>query len=264
MATRGADGWGSATPAPAVLRAGAILKALAGAQGRPMTIAELAATVGAPRSSIGNICAALQQVGMVSLGDHGFLLGRALPELGQAYLESFQPVRLFDEHCQLLGSRLEETAQLATLDGLDVVYLARRDGIRRIGIASQVGRRLPATCTAVGKAMLAMLPQDELVRRLGAAEPFTAPTSHAATTASELVPELDRTRERGYAIDDEETTEGIYCLGVAVPALPGGAGEYAVSISLVKLPGTEKREPALVELLHDLAAGVSGRTPVHL
>jgi DNA-binding IclR family transcriptional regulator len=226
-----------------------------------MSIAELAAEIGAPRSSTANVCAALQKIGLVAPTEHGFVLGRRLTELSQAYLDSFQPARRFDEHCQRLGPRLEETAQLATLDGTGVVYLARRDGVRRIRIASQVGRRLPATCTAVGKSMLAMLPEHELLRLLAGAEPFPTSTPHAASTIEQLLPELERTRVRGYAVDDEETTEGIYCLGVAVPPLPGGTGAYAVSLSLVKLPDIASREPALVELLHDLAADVAGRRP---
>lgn len=254
--TRTSDGWHSARPSPAVLRAGAILDALADAHGQPLTIATLASQVGAPRSSIGNLCAALRQIGMVTLDERGFVLGRRLTELGQTYLESFQPVRRFLEHCQVLGPRLNDTVQLATLDGLDVVYLARRDGVHRIRIASEVGRRLPATCTAMGKVMLAGLPFEELMARLRDAEPFRSLTDRSATTMSDLLPDLQRTRDRGYATDNEESIEGVFCVAVAVPPLPGSREAYAVSTSLVKLAGTERRIPDIVELLNDLASGV--------
>lgn len=251
------DGWSSAKPSPAVVRAARILRALADARGRPLTIATLAAEVGAPRTSVGNICAALQAVGMARAGEHGYVLGRTLIELGQAYLDSFDPIRRFDEQCQRLGPRLEETVQLATLDGLDVLYLARRDGVDRIGIASRVGRRLPATCTAVGKAILATLEPGALERRLADAEPFAAPTPRAATRTAQLVDDLARTRERGYAVDDEETTEGIVCLAIAVPGLPGAASQFAISVSLVKVPTNQQRIPGLVAILQELVLAVS-------
>ena len=252
-----ASRWSSATASPAVTRAADILEILARSLGLPISIGQIAASAKIPRSSAANICAALSGAGMVIETVHGFMLGPRLFEFGQAYVAALDPLRSFTEACQNLPPSMSETIQLATLDGLEVVYLGRHDGNQRIQIASSVGLRLPASCTALGKAMLADLPKNESTERLRAAEPLPSPTRFSKTTAAELERELEQIRHNRYAVDDEETTEGILCVGVAVSDIPQGSGRFGVSITTLKSLATAARIEQLVKTATDLARAVS-------
>jgi len=243
--------------APAVTRAGAILDVLAETAGEAPGPSELARRLGLPKSSIANICNALAEIGLVRRIGTGFALGRKLAELGGAYLASVDQVQEFYEACRSLETGSEETVQLAVLDGLEMTYLARHDGRQPVRLTSQIGRRLPATVTATGKAALASLPDAELDRRLAGAGDLPAFTANSIRTVSELRTNLELVRRRGYAMDDEETVEGVVCFGVMIPGRRPGEGPYAASITLLKARATDERVPLLIDDLHRLARGLS-------
>lgn len=242
---------------PAVTRAAAILDVIAAdataGVTTPTQLSDLARRLGLPKSSVANICVALLDAGFIRRVGMGFGLGRRLAELGGAYLSTVDQVQVFFEHVEQLAVASEETTQLAVLDGLDVTYLARHDGRQAIRIASEVGRRLPASCTALGKAMLASLPTEELALLLRGVEHLPALTEHSHRQVADLLDELDETRVRGYAIDDEETSEGIFCMGVAIPQVLPGAARYAVSVTLLKARADADRQAAVVADLRRLS-----------
>ena len=243
--------------APAVTRAGAILDLLAENAGTAAGPSELARRLGLPKSSIANICNALADVGLVRRIGTGFALGRKLAELGGAYLASVDQVQEFYEACQLLATGSEETVQLAVLDGLEMTYLARHDGRQPIRLSSQIGRRLPATVTATGKAALASLDENELDRLLAGVDTLPVLTARSITSVDALRSELAIVRRRGYAMDDEETAEGVVCFGVRIPGRRPGEGPYAASITVLKARATDERVPLLIGDLHLLAEKLS-------
>ena len=243
--------------APAVTRAGAILDVLADSAGEAPGPSELARRLGLPKSSIANICNALAEIGLVRRIGTGFALGRKLAELGGAYLASIDQVQEFYDACRSLVTGSEETVQLAVLDDLEMTYLARHDGRQPVRLTSQIGRRLPATITATGKAALASLPDAELDRRLADVGDLPAFTANSLTTVAALRADLDVVRRRGYAMDDEETVEGVVCYGVMIPGRRPGEGPYAASITLLKARATEERVPLLIDDLHRLARRLS-------
>ncbi|HEY8799368.1 MAG TPA: IclR family transcriptional regulator [Candidatus Limnocylindrales bacterium] len=243
--------------APAVTRAGAILDLLAENAREAAGPSELARRLGLPKSSIANICNALADIGLVRRIGTGFALGRKLAELGGAYLASVDQVQEFYEASRLLPTGSEETVQLAILDGLEMTYLARHDGRQPVRLTSQIGRRLPATVTATGKAALASLDEDELERRLATIVALPVLTANSLGTLDALHADLATVRRRGYAIDDEETVEGVVCFGVMIPGRRPGDGPYAASITLLKVRATEERVPLLIDDLNLLADRLS-------
>jgi DNA-binding IclR family transcriptional regulator len=244
--------------APAVTRAALILDLLAARNGEPVGPSELARALGLPKSSIANICGALADAGLVRRVSTAFALGRRLAELGGAYLASVDQVQEFYEASRSLPAGSEETVQFAVLDGLEVTYLARHDGRQPVRLTSAIGRRLPAFTTATGKAALASLADDELERRLARVTTLPRPTRKAHGTLDELRIDLAEIRGRGYAIDDEQTMEGVVCYGVMVPSRqPASEGPCAASITLLKVRATAERVPALIADLHWLAAELS-------
>jgi IclR family transcriptional regulator, blcABC operon repressor len=243
--------------APAVTRAGAILDLLAENAGDSAGPSELARRLGLPKSSIANICNALADIGLVRRVGTGFALGRKLAELGGAYLASVDLVQEFYEAARLLPAGSEETVQLAVLDGLEMTYLARHDGRQPVRLTSQIGRRLPATVTATGKAALASLADDDLDARLAGDVALPRLTANSLASVEALRADLLAVRERGYAMDDEETVEGVVCFGVMIPGRRPGEGPYAASITLLKARATEERRPLLIDDLHRLADQLS-------
>ena len=249
----GAETQPASSLAPAVTRAAAILDVLCSDPTRPTGLSELSRQLALPKSSVANICNALVEAGLVRRTDAGFTLGRRLAELGGAYLAAVDHVQEFYEVADLLPVASEETAQLAVLDGLEVVYIARHDGRQAIRLASAIGRRLPASCTAIGKAALASLDPDDLRDRLRGVETLPTLTKHSHRLVSSLLDDLDEIRRRGFSVDDEETAEGIICLGVAVPARRPDDGPYAASVTLLKARLDPARQDALVADLQRLA-----------
>jgi DNA-binding IclR family transcriptional regulator len=247
--------------APAVTRAAAILDLLAENGSVAAGPSELARRLGLPKSSIANICGALADAGLVRRVGTGFTLGRKLAELGGAYLTSVDLVQEFYDACNELPTGSQETVQLAVLDGTEMTYLARHDGKQPVRLTSQIGRRLPASVTATGKAALASIDEAE-VRRRFQDQRLPTLTSRSLASVDALVAELALVRDRGYSMDDEETVEGVVCFGIAIPGRRPGEGPYAASITLLKVRATAERVPALVDDLRLLAGRMSD--PLHV
>jgi DNA-binding IclR family transcriptional regulator len=243
--------------APAVTRAAAILEALADSPIIPSGPSELARRLGLPKSSIANILNALADAGLVRRTGSGFALGRKLAELGGAYLAGIDLVQEFYDASRELPTASDETVQLAVLDDLEMTYLARHDGRQQVRLTSGIGRRLPATVTATGKAAMAALDDRELERRLATVTALPRLTPNSIATLDELRSDIARVRERGHAIDNEETVEGVICLGMAIPARRPGEGPYAASVTLLKARATDERVAALVDDLRLLMSRLS-------
>jgi DNA-binding IclR family transcriptional regulator len=145
-----------------------------------------------------------------------FSIGPRLSRLALASLYSNNqgaPIRAI---LQALVDDIRETCNLGVLDGLELLYLERIECDWSLRVHLQAGSRVPAHCTSGGKALLAFLP-DDLRARLIAAAALEAYTENTITEPQALEAELARTRERGYALNDQEFSVGI--MGAAVPVL---------------------------------------------
>jgi len=251
-----------ASLAPAVTRAVAVLDALAAEPGVAAGTSELSRRLGLPKSSIANICAALVEAGLLRRAGAGFRLGRRLAELGGAYLSAVDQVQEFYDACESLETASDETMQLGILDGTEVTYIARHDGRQPIRLASEIGRRLPASCTAMGKAAMASLDDDELAERVRGIRWLPTMTAKSHRTVEALMTDLEQVRARGYAIDDEETAEGVICYAIAIPPRRAGDNPYGASVTLLKARATGERRDLLVDDLRRMALMLSD--PLHV
>ncbi len=148
-----------------------------------------------------------------------------------------------------LSQQLRETIHVGMLDGANVHFVAATEGPAAVRVASRLGRTMPAHCTSTGKVMLAQLAEVEL-RQLFPDEELERVTPHSIGSRSELEAELSRIRERGYALNREESEEGVASVAVPMPTrAPGlrlalnaaaplnrldGANSPAVAAALVK------------------------------
>src|SRR5437762_6190413 len=200
-----------------------------------LTARELARMLGAPRTSVADLLKVLEGRGFVAptAEGHGWRLDFRVAQLGNAYLHEFSVREVGRAAMRELSRRTGLTTQMAVLDHTDIVYIERQDAGRRVSephVISDIGSRLPAYCTSLGKAMLAFLPDDEIDHLYGTPGVLVSRTKNTITAVARLKTELSTIRRRGYAVDLEETTEGVVCVGS--PILGGdGRPEAAISVS---------------------------------
>src|SRR5204862_6415789 len=198
-----------------------------------LTARELAKMLGAPRTSVADLHKVRETRGFVSptTDGHGWRLDFRVAQLGNAYLHEFSVREVGRSAMRELSRRTGLTTQMAVLDHGDIVYIERQDAPGRQSephVISNIGSRLPAHCTSLGKAMLWFVPDQEVDRLYSG--PLATRTKNSITTVARLKSELAAVRRRGYAIDLEETTEGVVCVGS--PILGGdGRPEAAISVS---------------------------------
>ena len=191
----------------------------------------------------------------------GYALGVACLDLGTVFLSQLD---FRDRVLPLLESLREEcreTVHLAVLDRnqMEVIYLEKLEGLLPIGMmGSRVGGRAPAHCTGLGKCLLAYLPES-VVRDFYSTKGVRAYTANTITDLGELLLDMGRIRERGYAVDDVEHEPDVKCL-----AAPVWNHREAV-VGAISVSGPEQRmdhliaESNLVEKLRATAHEASGR-----
>lgn len=160
-------------------------------------------------------------------------------------------------HLRRLVDELGETANLALLDSDRIAYVAQVPGRHSMRMFTEVGRRVLPHCTAVGKVLLSTTAAPEvhdLLVRTG----MPRYTDHTLTDEVSFGAELDRTRERGYAVDEGEQEVGVRCVAVAVPqAGPRPGARLAVSISGPAPRMTDELLAEAVPALHRAAAAIA-------
>ncbi|MGE2714715.1 IclR family transcriptional regulator [Mycolicibacterium litorale] len=242
--------------APAVVKAVAVLRRLAEAPpAGPVRLATLAQDVGTAKSSLLTVLNALLDGGLIQRSEAGYSLGPSLVGLSSAYLAGVNEIEAFYSACRRSAQHLADTIHLATFSAdVEISYLARIDGLTT-PLVSPIGRSLPATCSATGKALLSKLDEEEVSRRFDGVDAFPQLTSHSVANLEELLQELKVTRERGFGMDDEETTPGLLCVGMVVPT--GFQPRWAVGITMVKPADPEPRIREAVEVLRSVTRDIA-------
>jgi DNA-binding IclR family transcriptional regulator len=244
---------------PAVNRAIAVLDAIAAAS-EPSSLAALTSMLGYPKSSLLGICNTLVSGGLLQRTKPGhFRLGSRIVGLAHAYLSKSNVTELFFETWDALDALRGETVVLSVLDGAEVVYVACRNGTQGLTFNYRIGMRLPASCSASGKAMLSTLPR-QTVEELFSATALRQLTPHSLLTFDALSKELDTVRKRGFAIDDQEVREGMCCIGAPIFEMSGNVASAAIAMSLLsgEFKSKEKYDKA-VEIVTRFADELSRR-----
>ncbi|MEU3334530.1 IclR family transcriptional regulator [Streptomyces sp. NPDC002144] len=233
-----------------------LLELLAARGDRPARLQELAEALEVPRSSMYALLQTLIGRGWVRTDITGSLYGIGIHALltGTSYLDSDPRVRVVRPYLDEASEALGETIHLGRLDGRDVAYLATRESHEYLRTISRVGRRLPAHVGALGKALLAERPDDDLPEG-----PYEALTPNTRTTREALAADLAEVRARGYAIDREEGVLGIVGFGFAlryeVPA------QDAVSCSVPVARLTPEHEERIVAVMREIRTKIEATAP---
>jgi DNA-binding IclR family transcriptional regulator len=177
---------------------------------------------------------------LATLANHNFLeldeptgkyrLGLACLELARAYQTENELLRVAHPELEKLRDTTKETVHLAALDGLEIIYLEKLESLYAIGLmSSRVGKRAPAYCTGVGKALLSHV-DPEVIQANVEWSPLKPFNERTIVEVDELLAHLEETRVRGYALDEGEHEVEVRC--VAAPIFDQtGKVVAAVSIS---------------------------------
>lgn len=225
-----------------------------------LTLAEVQQKMGLPKSSAHGLLHTMVMRGFLELdpATKRFRIGIRLWQAGRSYLSAASIEKLALPYMAQVRDELNETVQLAVLDGADNIYVAKVDPDHQLRLASHVGARLPAFATGIGKALLSTLDDDEVRRRVGT-DPFPAFTEHTLSDVEALVTELGVVRERGYAEDHGEYTPGVFC--VAVPLAATADHQPAMSVSIPDVRKTGKLIEHAITALQQAAGAIAQRLP---
>lgn len=225
-----------------------------GSDDSALSLTDLSARAALPKSTVHRIVRGLLQHGWLERADDRYALGIRLFELGQrVQLQRFDLHEIAIPFMEDLYEATHEIVNLGVLDGGDVVYLAKIGGHRRVPISTRLGGRLPAHCTALGKAMLAFTVAGD-VRPPAPATPLAARTPHSITDPLRLERELVRIRRERSAIDREELVVGVTCVGA-----PVFRNEMVVAAVSVTGPSTRIDPLRIAPAVQTAARGISRR-----
>src|SRR5665647_1946689 len=218
-----------------VVKALRVLDCFSATRGR-LTLAHISQELRLPKSTTLNLVRTLEQQDyLLRRPDQTYQLGYKVLELSY-YLRSSLPIVQhavpFMEELQI---KTGEIVYLTSHTQGRVLYLEGVYPSIRMGNYSIAGKTLPLHCTGCGKAMMAYLGADELDWVLEN-RPLARSTPNTVTDRDELLDELQRIRERGYAIDVEEETVGVKCVGVAIRDSDGyPVGALSVSGTVISM-----------------------------
>jgi len=236
-------------------RAFAVLDLL-GESDIPLGLAQVASSLQLHKSTAHRFLMVLERHRMVERTPGGkFRLGLKLFDLGNRAIGQYDLRERAQPHLRRLVLDTEETAHLCILEGANVIYIDKIEPARSVRMITRIGASNPVHCTSVGKAMLAFLPEDRIVDILRRTR-FERFTNHTISNPEALRVEIEKTRRRGYAIDDEELEEGLRC--IAVPVLDAQRLPVAaVSVSGPSFRVTAQKLPSIANHLLQCVRGIS-------
>jgi len=247
-----------AIPGAQALSKGLSLLTLIADSPQPLAFTELGRYSGLPKSTLHRILQALIDYRLIRFDEASqtYRLGVRLFEMAHRVWSEFDLRSAAESELLRLRDLAQETTRLGLLDAGEVLLIDQRDHIQGMRLANGVGSRLPAMASALGKALMAYRPPEELRRHLDT-HALKAMTPNTILDTAEMQRELDLIKARGYAISVEEATLGIS--GVAAPILDHrGESIGAVSISGPAFRLTPERLHALGRDVIEAARRISG------
>ena len=237
-------------------RALALLEALSH-QGPDLTLVQIAELLKLHKSTAHRLIMVLERHRLIEKNSNTgkYRLGLKLFELGTkaiGQLDLRERARPFLERAVLDTG---ETGHLCVYDDGEVVYLDKIEPARSVRLTSSVGRRNPAYCTAVGKAILAFLAESE-VESAAQKHGFPQLTRKTISNLLDFKTELARVRKLGYAVDDEEHEEGVICVGAPVWGF-GSLPIAAISVSGPAFRMTPEKVPVVAQSIIAIAKALS-------
>ncbi len=228
-------------------------------QSQELGMTDIAEALRLHKSTVAGLMATLEVNGYLDQNPltRKYRLGLKLVERAFIALNQLEVRQIAQPHLRALRDAHDESVNLGIRDGIEVVYIERLAGNQSLGIHGHIGKRAPLHCTGLGKALLAWLPPEE-VESLIAQCNFTALTEKTITDPQQYRDELQRTRERGFAIDDEENELGGRCVAAPIFDHRGHTvAAISISVPLPRIPPA--RIPEFGDSVRATAKAISTR-----
>lgn len=192
-----------------------VLEAFAQVPQRQLSLQEISVQLSLNKNAVFRILYSLAQHGYVVKENQKYELGPKLVELSNARLRHTDLLSVTAPLLYSLRDQFGETVNLGVLDKNEIRYIGVWESYDRFRLAEKVGAADLLHCSALGKAYLACLPSDEVRTLLGTTR-LPAQTKNTITTLATLKSNLETIRNRGYAVDNEESTLGACCIACAI------------------------------------------------
>ena len=196
-----------------------VIRAFAGVD-RRLTMADVSRATGLTRAVVRRCLYTLCELGYAGTDGRTYFLQPRILNLGYAYLSTAAVPIAAQPILEEMSERLGEASSVAVLDDGAVVYVARAATKRIMSVTLGVGSRLPAYCTALGRVLLAYLPEEQAAVELGKVD-FVTHTKHTVTSRKRLEEILLQVRAEGYALNDQELEIGLRSIAVPVRNVVG-------------------------------------------
>ena len=207
------------------------------AERQALRVSEAADLLGVARSTAHRLLSALRRRDflMQDKPNGAYRPGPALHAIGMVAISRLDVRRIAQPVLEQLRDKTKETASIAVLEGTMIRFVECYEGLSTVRVGSRAGVVRYAHASAVGKAILAALPDGELGRRYPGEE-LPAPTAASITSRHELMRELSQVRRQGYALNWEESSEGVAAVAVAVRDASGiPLASISVSVPSMRL-----------------------------
>ncbi len=202
-----------------------------------MTISQLSVKTGLSRAAVRRCLYTLTKLGFAGAEDgQRYALRPRMLTLSHTYTTSSALSTAAQPILERMSAAYRESFSVATLDGEDIVYIARTQVSRVMAVDLHIGSRLPAYCTSMGRVLLAYLPTEQLEHYLANVN-LIPHTTRTITTIDKLRLALRNVRRLGYALVDQELEVGLRSLAVPVYAPSGRV------VATVNLSGNAPRMP---------------------
>ncbi|MCX7842744.1 MAG: IclR family transcriptional regulator [Clostridia bacterium] len=186
-----------------------------------------------------------------------YRLGLKFVEVSSIYLNKIELKTEAQPFLRKLVETVGQPAHLAILNGTDAIYIEKIEALSSIRLYSQIGRRIPAYCSALGKALMAGLNESDL-NKLADQTDFYPYTQNTILNKADLLKSVDLVRKKGYAVDDEEHDEGVRCIAAPVYDY---TGRIIASVSTAgdKKIISKERDDEIGKYVKEAAEGISRR-----
>ena len=178
-----------------------------------MTLSEVAARTGLTRAAARRFLLTLERLGYVCSDGRRFRLAPKILDLGFAYLSSMDLWDVAMPYMEQVSAEIAESCSASVLEGCDIVYVARVPTKRIMSVALNLGARLPAFATSMGRVLLAHLPEAQARDSLGRC-PLPKLTARTVVEPERLWAVLQDVRAKGWCLVDEELEEGLRSVSV--------------------------------------------------
>ncbi|KKI92158.1 IclR family transcriptional regulator [Bacillus sp. SA1-12] len=224
---------------------------------RELTITDISKRLNLHKSTVHSLLKTLQQKHYISQDEENgkYSLGLKLLERGSMVVSHRDLRNIGRKHLEWLSESTNLTIHLVILDGQEGVYVDKVEGKGVTVLYSRIGRRVPIHTSAVGKSLVATKSDLELNLLLEGYQ-FTRPTEKSISSKEEFLLEIEKVRQAGYSVDNEENEPGIYCLAVPIKNY---SREVIAAIS-ISMPSSKINEETIghyIEILKECSNRIS-------